>query len=286
MWQVVKITSNISTKAAQNQAYTSLPKCLLNFWAIILEESASNHPPDVAAIRALFLGWVLYCWAVNTVYQAHLTSFLINPGLQHQLSSEYEILTSGIEYSTETSITFLYPDLKGTPYRHLNNTVEVTSAQSRVADGTLAFLYAKYIVEYNIALKYKDANGDPSICNINDEFVFSLITIHVPKGSPLKTTYDKVLLGLLQGGFVNLWWDHIKYTASLEGAGEFGSPPGEYIVLTLKHLQSAFYFLFIGYAMSVILFFIELSYQHHKRYKRKMNGKCKGATGFCFWPIL
>jgi len=86
MWKVVKITSSISTKAVQNQAYTSLPKCLLNFWAIILQESASNHPPDVAAIRAVFFGWVLYCWAVNTVYQAHLTSFLIDPGLQHQLS--------------------------------------------------------------------------------------------------------------------------------------------------------------------------------------------------------
>ena len=111
MWGTVKITSSISTKAAQNQAYTSLPKCLLNFWAIILEESASNDPPDVAAIRAVFFGWVLYCWAVNTVYQAHLTIFLIDLGLQHQLSSQYEILMPGIEYSTVTSLIFLYRDL-------------------------------------------------------------------------------------------------------------------------------------------------------------------------------
>jgi hypothetical protein len=271
MWKVVKITSSISTKAAQNQAYDSLPKCLLNFWAIILEQSASNHPPDVAAIRAVFFGWVLYCWAVNTVYQAHLTSFLIDPGLQHQLSSEDEILTCGIEYSTETSIVFLYPELKGTRYIHMNNTVEVDLAQTRVAEGTLAFLYAKYLVDYNVALKFKNANGVASVCKIGDDFVFSLITVHVPKGFPLKTTYDQVLLILLQAGIVNWWWEQLKYMATLEGAKKFGSPPGEYIVLTLKHLQSAFFFLLIGYAMSAVLLLIEVSCQYHKRYKLKMQ---------------
>jgi len=70
---------------------------------------------------------------------------------------------------------------------------------------------------------------------------------------------------------VNFWWEHVQYTAFLEGARKFGSPPGEYIVLTLEHLQSAFYFLLMGYAMSVLLLFIELSYLHPKRYKLKMN---------------
>jgi len=106
MWILLKITSSISTEAAQNQAYTSLTKYLLNVWAIILGTSSSNFPPDVVAIRAVFFGWVLYCWAVNTVYQAHLTIFLIGPGLQQHLSSEDEILTSGIDYSTSTSMMF------------------------------------------------------------------------------------------------------------------------------------------------------------------------------------
>jgi hypothetical protein len=93
----------------------------------------------------------------------------------------------------------------------------------------------------------------------------------VPKGFPLKPKYDKVILALLQAGLVNWWWEDVKYTATVEGARKFGSPPGEYIVLTLKHLQSAFYFLLIGYAMSVLLLLIELSYHHHKRYKLKVT---------------
>ena len=273
MWQVVRVTRSVSSKAAQNKAYTSLPKCLLNFWAIVLEESASNNPPEVASIRAVFFVWVLYCWALNTVYQAYLTSFLIDPGLQHQLASEDEILTSGIECTTETGVISLYPELKGTRYRRMNSTVEVDSAQGRVAEGTLAFLYAKFPVEYNIALKYKDANGVPSICKVRDDFAFNLIAIHVPKGFPLKAKYDEVLLTLLQAGLVKRWWEHLKYTASLERVGDVGSPPGEYIVLTMKHLQSAFYFLLLGYAMSVLSFLMELCCQRHERYKfERMEG--------------
>lgn len=83
MRQVVKITSSLSTEAGQNQAYASLGKRLLNFWAIILEKSASSHPPNVAIITAVFFAWVLYCWAINNVYHAYLTSFLTYPGLQH-----------------------------------------------------------------------------------------------------------------------------------------------------------------------------------------------------------
>jgi hypothetical protein len=196
---------------------------------------------------------------------------LIDPGLQHQLSSEDEILTSGIEYSTAPSIIPLYPELQGTGYRHLNNTIDVDLAHARFAEGTLSFLDSTVRVEYKIALKYSNANGVPSICMIKDDFACNLVTMFVPKGFPLKQKYDKVLLALQQAGLVNWWLERLKYTASLEGARKFGSPPGEYIVLTLKHLQSAFYFLLVGYTMSVLLFLVELSHHHHKRYKVNMN---------------
>ena len=269
MWQVVKITSHIFTEAAQNQAFASLGKCLFNFWAIILEESASNNPPNVAVVRAVFFAWVLYCWAINNVYQAYLTTFLIDPGLQHQLSSEDEILTSGIEYSTEKSVIFIYPGLQGTRYRHIIVTENVQNAENRVEKGTLALLFSMFLVQYDIALEYMDADGKPRICDIEDDFAFNLVTMFVPKGFPYKSWYDQVLLYLMQAGFVNFWWKELKYTATLQKAGDFNLPPGEYIALTMKHLQSAFYFLLLGYALSVTSFLLELSCQYRKRHTIK-----------------
>jgi hypothetical protein len=268
MWQVVKINSHISTKAAQNQAYSSLPKCLLNFWAIILEESASNNPPDVAVIRAVFFVWVLYCWALNTVYQTYFTSFLIDPGLQHQLGSEDEILTSGIDFNTETSIVSIYGDLTGARYKQIKAIDEVKAAEEKVAKGKLAFLFSKYLIEYDIAVKYMDANGKPRICELEDDFASNLITMFVPKGSPFRSRYDQVLLALTQAGLIDLWWGSIKYTATLEQAAGFNLPPGEYISLTTEHLQSAFYFLFLGYAISVMSFLLELGLFYHHRTRK------------------
>jgi hypothetical protein len=273
MWQVVKMTSRIFAEVAKNQAYASLGKCLFNFWAIILEESASNNPPNVAVVRAVFFAWVLYCWAINSVYQAYLTTFLIDPGLHHQLSSEDEILTSGIEYITEKSLMSIYPGLQGTRYRHINVTEHVQTAENRVEKGTSAFLFSIFLVQYAIALEYMDADGKPRICDIKDDFAFNLVTMFVPKGFPYKAWYDQVLLYLMQAGLVNFWWEEIKYTAILQKAGDFNLPPGEYIALTMKHLQSAFYFLFWGYAFSVTSFLLELSCQHRKRHKIRIERK-------------
>jgi hypothetical protein len=52
-------------------------------------------------------------------------------------------------------------------------------------------------LEYNVALKYKDAGGVPGICKIKEDFAFSLVAFCVPKGFPLKPKYDQVLLPLL-----------------------------------------------------------------------------------------
>jgi hypothetical protein len=262
MWQVVKVTSNISTQAVQNQAYTSLAKCLLNFWAIILEESASNNPPDVAVIRAVFFAWVLYCWAINIVYEAYLTSFLIDAGLQQQLDSEDAILKSGIEYGAASSAFSLYPGLSERRYRHMKYIEEAETIGDSVANGTLAFLSSVLITEYVIATKYTDTDGRPTMCDIKGDFAAGIVTIFVPKGFPFKARYDKVLSFLAQAGLVDFWWEDLKYAAILERALDFNLPRGEYVVLTMEHLQSAFYFLLLGYAMSVTSFLLELSLQH------------------------
>jgi hypothetical protein len=91
----------------------------------------------------------------------------------------------------------------------------------------------------------------------------------VPKGFPYKALYDQVLLYLMQAGLVNFWWEEIKYTATLQKAGDFNLQPGEYIALTMKHLQSAFYFLFLGCALSITSFLLELSCQYCKGHKIK-----------------
>jgi hypothetical protein len=263
MWQVVKISNNISQQPIENQAYTSLVKCLLNFWAVILEESASNNPPHVAVIRAVFLVWVLYCWAVNTVYQTYLTSFLIDPGLQHQISSEEEILNSGIAYGIPTTMVSILPELSDNRYRRKLRCDDVEVCQRRLAmEEDLALFFTKYNNEYMAALKYMDGEGKPLVCQFEGSYYRQYVVIPVPKGNPMLGAYNRVIGLVHQAGLIEKWWKDLKYTATLSSAKDFNLPAGEYIKLTLEHLQSAFYFLFLGYIGSIIFFISEICCRH------------------------
>jgi hypothetical protein len=259
MWLIVRISNSISTRPIENQAYTSVEKCLLNFWAIILEESASNNPPHVAVIRLVFFMWVLYCWAMNTVYQTYMTSFLIDPGLQHQLSSEAELLDSGMTLGIPATVLSVLPGISDERYRRHDSCKDVTACEDRMAfKGDMGFFFSKYNMEYFAAAKYVDGDGKSLVCKFDEIYCIQLGTFPVPRGSQFLEIFNEIIMHLLQGGFKEQWWKDIQYTATLDLASDFNLPPGEYIELTLEHLQSAFYFLFLGSILSIITFISEL----------------------------
>ncbi|KAJ9579533.1 hypothetical protein L9F63_004792 [Diploptera punctata] len=259
MWKVVKVSNSISQKPIENQAYTSLVKCFLNFWAIILEESASNNPPHVGVIRTIFLVWVLYCWAVNTVYQTFLTSFLIDPGLQHAISSEEEIFASKIEYGIPETIVSIVPGLSDRRYRHRDHCDDLQGCRDRLAfKSDFALFFSRYNMEYLAAAKYMAADGKSLVCKFDEVYCNQLTIMPVPTGLILLERFNDIILHVLQSGLMEYWWRNLRYTATLELSMTISEPVGEYIKLTLEHLQSAFYLLFIGYIISVVIFISEI----------------------------
>ena len=168
------------------------------------------------------------------------------------------LLASGLNYSTEKSIVAVYHFLHGKRYSRITDCSDVPECVRVIAEEkSMAWLFDYYITKYFIALNFVDANGEPKVCAIPDDFAFQYITMYVPKGTPLKRTYDMLLLYFMQGGLINLWWKNVQYIARLEMASKINLPPGEYITLSMEHLQSAFYFLFLGYVLSRTTFILE-----------------------------
>ncbi|PSN45721.1 Ionotropic receptor 206 [Blattella germanica] len=259
MWKIVKWSNSISSRPIENEAYTSLVKCFLNFWAIILEESASNNPPHVVPIRAVFLMWVLYCWAVNTVYQTFLTSFLIDPGLQPHIASEDELLTSGMDFLIPDTIMSIIPGLYSKRYWGRKVCEDVPECEDRLAfKSDIALLFSKYNVEYLAAAKYMDSDGKSLVCKFDEVYSNQLIIAPVPKGSFILERFNDLFLRVLQSGVMDKWWKDIRYTGTLALASTLNEVNSEYIKLTLEHLQSAFYLLFLGCIFSIIVFVSEV----------------------------
>jgi len=79
-----------------NSIYREISSCLATSWSLLLGVWVSVLPRS-DSIRVFFITWVCYSLAINTVFQAYLTSYLIDPGLQHQSSSTDENIDYKIE---------------------------------------------------------------------------------------------------------------------------------------------------------------------------------------------
>jgi hypothetical protein len=88
--------------------------------------------------------WFLYCWAVNTVYQTFPTSYLVDTGLQSQITSEEELLHSGIKYGIYRTVLFQIPHLATERYSRRIDCVTFEECQDRAAlKGDLAFVFSE-----------------------------------------------------------------------------------------------------------------------------------------------
>jgi len=87
------------------QGYKTLSSSLTNIWAIILGVSVSTMPLT-PSLPSLFLAWVCFSVSFSTVFQAFLTSFLIDSGYKTPIQSMDELFTSGTCLPTRIQFHF------------------------------------------------------------------------------------------------------------------------------------------------------------------------------------
>ena len=84
------------------QGYKTLTSSLTNLWSVILGVSVSTMP-RAPSVRSLFIAWVCFSLAFNTVFQAFLTTFLIDSGYKTPIQSMDELFASGIKMTVTFS---------------------------------------------------------------------------------------------------------------------------------------------------------------------------------------
>jgi len=88
------------------QGYKTLKSSLTNLWAVILGVAVSTMP-RTTSLRSLFLAWVCFYVAFSTVFQAFLTTFLIDSGYKPQIKYMGELFSSGIKLVYPPGFRFL-----------------------------------------------------------------------------------------------------------------------------------------------------------------------------------
>jgi hypothetical protein len=256
MW--VSVTLN-KKEGNHEGSYKNISECFLNFWAIILGVSACDKVPNNTTTRATFLLWVLYSFALSTVFQTFLTTFLINPGLEHEITTVDELLESGIEPGIPPTIDTILPDVTNSRYSRRTICTNMSSCFHRLAsEGNLAVLCSKYHAEYNEATKYMDSDGRSFLCHLQETFALQLVTMVVQKGSFLLGKFNDLISRVTEAGLINVWWEDVKHIKILREAETIMTPGSTPIAMKLQHFQSAFTLLAFGFFLAVLCFVWEI----------------------------
>lgn len=250
-------------------AYRNLSQCCSEAWAVFLGVSVAEMPTTFR-LRVFFFLFVCYCFAINTVFQAYFTSFLIEPMFDKQIQTFDELKSSGIRYLEHPSL----PDLSGftnyDKYKKLTGPRErctdYKQCLSRLLDGEkVTLLITELWAEYASS---SSGRGQVSLCTIDEnEFSFSL-TMYLPKGSLFRDRFNVLIQRCLEAGLVNKYRSQLTWNLTLQrshehGGGEAASSNNVYFAFTVFHLRVAFCLLAFGGALSSIVFIAELLSKHH-----------------------
>jgi hypothetical protein len=163
---------------------------------------------------------------------------------------EYEILFNKELNSVESAI--------------LNNAVRCPDRGSCLKWAAIFQNMSIYFDSFNIEIcrdmgKLTDINNRPILCEVEDGGIEVLgLVLLVIKGSPLLEFINDIIEHIIEAGIVT----HIKkrdfHMEKIVSIGDDFVSYDTYIVFGVRHLQTAFYFLMLGYVLAFACFVSEI----------------------------
>jgi hypothetical protein len=251
------------------QGYKTLRSSLTNVWAVILGVAVSKMPRK-PSLRSLFLSWVCFSMAFSTVFQAFLTTFLVDSGYKKPIQNKDELYESGIKLQYPPDFNFIFENDKETEVSKVKEKSANCQSYSDCID------WAKY--HRNVAILYSDLemkiyfaggsmfgeNSEPLLCGLEDGVVYNdglrMLMFH---GDPLLRRVTEIIDRVFEAGIYNFWISQYMHEVKVE-TGEISlvHPLDQYYSFNLYHMQPAFYLLLIGWCLSALCFMVELLYNY------------------------
>jgi hypothetical protein len=100
VWQLARLSR-------QDDAYKNISTILYNTWAVVMGVGVTKMPRTYYLLILIF-AWISYSFSISTVFQTFFTSFLVDPGLQKQITSLKKLSNSQMEYGVPPGTHFLY----------------------------------------------------------------------------------------------------------------------------------------------------------------------------------
>ena len=256
----------------ESDHYRTISNCFYNVWATFLGISVPKMPVT-DHLKIFFVMLVWYSLAMNTVFQAFLTTCLIEPEFQKQITSLKDLIESGIEYGYYPRIDVLLSNTSDWGFKEiLSNRIPCYSnscVTRAIWKKDFATISDTMYVEYTKASAAHDSYGRSTVCSFKQESKVRLVAMYLQKGSFLTEDINHVINVAIEAGLNNFWWINILDTLRNKAVRDEGRAlMDDYTVLLLEHLEGAFYLLLLGHGLAFVTFIGELL---HNRLKAKIN---------------
>ena len=247
------------------QGYKTLSSSLTKLWAVFLGVSVSTMP-RTPSLRSLFFGWVCFSVAFCTVFQAFLTSFLIDPGYKTPIQNMDELFASGINLAYPTEYSFILEGVYETELskvkRNLANcpSYDVCVEWAKYQKNVSILMIDRIAEDHYTSGFFVGDNSEPLVCMLEDGIVyFTSLSMAMFHGDPLMRRVNEIIAHIIEAGLYNHWISfssqRLKFTARNIGIVH---PLDGYYSFNLYHMQSAFYLVLIGWCLSAFCFMFEL----------------------------
>ncbi|PSN43760.1 Ionotropic receptor 578 [Blattella germanica] len=244
----------------KNEGIKSWFICSLELYCVFFGGSVLKTIPRRNSVRIAFISWVIYSMIMATVYQTYLTYFLINPG--SQISSENELLRSGMKILLNPVSEKVHLDLQTDKYKRREHCVDLTKCLKRIIiERNLAMLCADQICDYIGITDNYDSNGDRGFCGLKERFSVIWVGMIIQKGDPMISMFNNVILRVMQADLIGHWWEYIKHRKNLEFITNM-----KYVDYAHKNYldtnsqltrKAAYFIILLGYISSVVAFTVE-----------------------------
>jgi len=268
------VTAAISTTfvgryscTSERQVYTTLSGSLTNLWAVILGVVVSTMP-RTPSLRSLFLCWVCFSLAFSTVFQAFITTFLVNSPYKTPIQNMDDLLASGIKLAYPKTYAFRIEIGEETEVSKLNRNRANCSPYRKCIDWAMyhkntSLLLSDLYVEFLYARGYwLGENSEPLLCRLEDGVVYNdALRMVMLQGDPLMRRVTEIIDRVVEAGLYNFQISkEMNLNKILSPEISLFRQLDGYCRFKLHHMQPAFYLLLMGWCLSIICFMVELLY--------------------------
>lgn len=255
------VLGNTHAGEKETASFRNIILIFMNTLGMMVSESVSKKPKHIRS-RIFFFLWFLHCMQVNNAYQSSLIGFLTNPGVLPRINDLDNLLESGIALGIQGGMEELFSDTSDPRNKrilksYINcNENNMDMCLNRMAyEGDLAVAAGRVGLEFLAHTKYRK-DGKPLYVPFKDNIQQGHMVIYLRKGSILLERINSIVLRLRNAGIFDKWVNDIrrKFGKHFDSA----LLEDEYCVLTLEHLEGAFYLLLLGMLFSITVWFLEI----------------------------